>query len=32
MHNLVEEQKVGAQIRSRAKWIEEGERSTKFFL
>ena len=31
LHNLIEEQKLGAQIRSRAKWVEEEEKSTKYF-
>ena len=31
LHNLIEEQKLGAQIRSRTKWVEEGERSIKYF-
>ena len=32
LHNLVNESNKGAQIRSRAKWVEEGEKSTKFFF
>lgn len=32
LHILVQKQKVGAQIRSRAKWVEEGEVSSKYFL
>ena len=32
LHNLVSEKNKGAQIRSRAKWIEQGEKSTKFFF
>ena len=32
LHNLVNENNKGAQIRSRAKWIEQGEKSTKFFF
>ena len=32
LHRLVQKQNVGAQIRSRAKWVEEGEVSSKFFL
>ena len=32
MHNLVHGQSVGAQIRSRAQWIEQGEKSTKYFF
>ena len=31
LHNFVEEQKNGAKIRSRAKWVEEGERCSKYF-
>ena len=31
LHTFVEEQKNGAKIRSRAKWVEEGEKCTKFF-
>ena len=31
LHKLVENQKKGAHIRSRAKWKEEGEKCTKFF-
>ena len=31
LHNIVEEQKVGAKIRSRARWAEDGEKSTKYF-
>lgn len=29
---MVQEQSFGAQVRSRAKWAEEGERSTKYFF
>lgn len=32
LHEMVKEQNSGAQIRSRAKWIEEGEKSTKYFF
>ena len=32
MHNLEHNQSVGAQIRSRAQWIEQGEKSTKYFF
>ena len=32
LHNLIEEKNKGAYIRSRAKWMEEGEKSTKFFF
>ena len=31
LHNIVEEQKEGAKIRSRARWIEDGEKPTKYF-
>ena len=31
-HHIVREQSFGAQVRSRAKWVEEGERSTKYFF
>lgn len=31
LHSLVHEQNLGLQIRSRARWIEEGEKSTKYF-
>lgn len=32
LHLMVHEQSLGAQIRSRAKWIEQGEKSTKYFF
>lgn len=32
LHQMVQEQSFGAQVRSRAKWAEEGERSTKYFF
>lgn len=32
LHFMIQQQNVGAQIRSRAKWIEEGEKSTKYFF
>ena len=32
LQNMVEDQKKGAQIRSRAKWIEDGEKCTKYFF
>ena len=32
MLNLLNKRAVGAQIRSRAKYIEEGEKSTSYFL
>ena len=32
LHNLIEEQKLGAQIRSRAKWVEEGEKVQNIFI
>ena len=32
LHDMIQQQNKGAQIRSRAKWIEEGEKSTKYFL
>ena len=31
LHKLVKDQKKGAQIRRRAKWIENGENCTQFF-
>ena len=30
--DLYEQNAIGAQIRSRAKWVEKGERNTRFFL
>ena len=30
--DLYEQKAIGAQIRSRAKWVEKGERNTRFFL
>ena len=32
LHDMIQQQNKGAQIRSRAKWIEEGEKSTKYFF
>ena len=32
LHHLVQKQKEGAKIRSRAKLLEEGKKSTKYFL
>ena len=32
LHNIIEEQKEGAKIRSRARWVEEGEQNYKIFL
>ena len=32
LQNMVEDQKKGAKIRSRAKWIEDGEKCTKYFF
>ena len=32
LHSIVEKQKEGAKIRSRARWVEEGEKSTKYFF
>ena len=32
LHILISEKNKGAQIRSRAKWIEQGEKSTKYFF
>ena len=32
LYNIVEEQREGAKIRSRARWVEEGERPTKYFF
>ena len=32
LENLYKDEAKGAQVRSRVKWIEEGERNTKFFL
>lgn len=31
LYNIIEQQKEGAKIRSRAKWIEQEERCTKYF-
>ena len=31
MHKHIEEHAPGAKIRSRAKWVEEGEKSSKYF-
>ena len=31
MHKHIEEQASGANIRSRAKWVEEGEKSSMYF-
>ena len=32
LHSMIEIQNRGAQIRSRAKWIEDGEKCTKYFF
>ena len=32
LHKIVHDRCLGAQVRSRAKWIEEGEKSTKYFF
>ena len=32
LYDIVEKQKEGAKIRSRARWLEEGERPTKYFF
>ena len=32
LDNLYAEKAIGAQVRSRAKWIEQGEKSTSYFL
>ena len=32
LENLYEDKLRGEKIRSRAKWIEEGEKCTKYFL
>ena len=32
LHNLISEKNKGVQIRSRAKRIEQGEKSTKYFF
>ena len=31
LYNIIEEQKEGAKIRSRARWVEDSEKSTKYF-
>ena len=31
LHNIVEEQTEGANISYRARWVEDGEKSTKYF-
>ena len=32
LHDLVNKQSIGAQVRSRAKWMEQGETGTKYFF
>ena len=32
LYDLVNKQNIGAQVRSRAKWTEQGERGTKYFF
>ena len=32
LSNLHDKKTKGAQIRSRAKWVQEGEKNSKFFL
>ena len=31
LHKHIEERNVGAKLRSRAKWVEQGEKSSKYF-
>ena len=32
LYDLINKQNIGAQVRSRAKWTEQGERGTKYFF
>ena len=32
LYDLVNKQNIGAQVRSRAKWMEQGEKGTKYFF